>query len=133
MKAAAWKTVALVLAVAACAGACARFPTRAVYRSPAISSVAWFPQIIGQGDSLLVTISATDPDGDELLYDWETDTRLVIKGAPSVVYLFSSPNNSQIFYRSAMAAGDDTVRISCYVRDGKGGVDAMRIRVPLRD
>lgn len=123
----------LPLAVAIGVGACTEFPTRPNNREPAISAVFAFPQVVGQGDSLLVTIIASDPDGDALVYDWETDARFVIKDAWGVVYAYNTLTNSQILYRSTDASPDDTAWIWCGVRDRKGGGDRRLILIPLRD
>ena len=70
----------LILAVTG-AGACREFATQPIYRSPVISSVVAFPTTLGPGDSTLITVFASDPDGDSLVYDWHAHNGLVIKDA----------------------------------------------------
>lgn len=124
----------VVILLALCLGGCKDYPTRSINRQPSISSVELFPTVIGQGDSLVVTVFASDPDGDPIVYDWDTDSRLVIKGAQGVVYLYSSPNRSQVFYRSAYPAYSDSAWIYCEVRDRKGGSGFSHpIWIGLRD
>jgi hypothetical protein len=124
--------VLLVTAVVVGIGACRDYPMKAIYHSPIISSVTVFPSVIGQGDSVTVTVYATDPDGDTLVYDWFTDSRLIIKDARTT-YLYNTASNSHVFYRSTRPAYDDTARVSCGVRDGRGGGDGGQVLILLRD
>ena len=133
MKWSAQLCVLLALAVVAGVGACTEYPTRPVDRRPAISSVVVFPNVLGQGDSALVTVIASDPDGDALVYDWETDSRLIIKGnRPGDGQLYNTFSNSHVFYRSTSPAVD-TAWVYCSVRDQKGGGDGQLVLIPLRD
>jgi hypothetical protein len=129
------KRALLLLGLGLCVGACTEFPTRPANRRPTISSIVAFPNVIGQGDSLLVTVIASDPDGDDLVYDWETDSRLIIKGRPSwaSTSLFNTTNRSQVFYRSTVVPVTDTAWIWCSARDGKGGGYGAAVHIPLRD
>lgn len=133
MKNRAWLHALLGLAAATGLGGCRDYPTKSIYHSPVISSVTVFPAVIGQGDSVLVTVVASDPDGDALVYDWFTDSRLVIKDAPGEIMLYNTASNSHVFYRSTYVAHDDTAWVSCEVRDGRGGMDGGRVLVLLRD
>jgi hypothetical protein len=133
MKNRAWLHGLLGLAAAAGIGGCRDYPTKSIYHSPVISSVTVFPSIIGQGDSVLVTVYASDPDGDALVYDWFTDSRLIIKDAPGELMLYNTASNSHVFYRSTYVPRSDTAWVSCYVRDGRGGMDGGRVLVLLRD
>ncbi len=133
MKNRVWMGALLGLVVALGSGGCRDYPTKSIYHSPVISSVTVFPTIIGQGDSLLVTVYASDPDGDALVYDWFTDSRLVIKDAPGEIMLYNTASNSHVFYRSAYAAYGDTAWVRCYVRDTRGGGDGALVLVLLRD
>ena len=115
-------------------GACREYPTRSVYRRPTISSVTVFPTVIGQGDSAIVTVFATDPDGDPLVYDWMTDGRLIIQGGHSGgSYLFHTASNSRVFYRSTSLPYNDSSWVWCTVSDVRGGADSRRVLVLLRD
>ena len=92
-------------------------------RNPVLSSLVAFPRVISPGDSTIVIASATDPDGDPLVYDWVTDSRLIIKGnSPSNHELYNSHSNLQIFYYGAVPVNADSAWLECTTRDGKGGV-----------
>ena len=88
---------------------------------PVIASLSASTDAIGPGDSTLVSCVATDANGDTLVYDWFTDSRLVIKGnSPADHHLFNSPFNSHIFYHGTVTPFD-SAWVECTVRDGKGG------------
>lgn len=134
MRNTAWIRVLLLAAVVAGIGACREYPTKSIYHNPIISSVSAFPTVIGQGDSVTVTVLATDPDGDTLVYDWSTGYELIIKGAePGQDYLHRAAGNSCVFYRSARFSPSDSVRIWCAVADSRGGYDDQDIWILLRD
>jgi hypothetical protein len=119
--------IVTTIALAACLNSCGDNPTEPTNHSPIIRSLAIFPASIGQTDSAIVVCDASDPDGDVLVYDWFTDTTLRIKGATAGVYLYNSPNNSQIFYYGTPPALPDTQWIRCDVRDRRGQVDSQTI------
>ena len=126
--------VLLVLAVVVGLGACREYPTRPVDRRPAISSLVLFPKVIGQGDSAIITVFATDPDGDTIVYDWETDSRLIIKdGRPGVPFLYDTPSSSHVFYRSTAPPYNDSTWVWCSVRDHRGGGDSRVVLILLRN
>ena len=133
MKDPCWARVPVALAIVLGIGACKAIPTKPVYRNPVISSVTAFPTLIGQGDSVLVTVVASDPDGDPLVYDWFTDGQLTIKDAWGVVYVYDTPSPSHVFYRSSGALYDSVASVTCEVRDLTGGGDGIRIHIRLRD
>lgn len=123
-----WVRLALVLAILAGAGACREFPTRPANRSPIITDVAAFPIVLGPGDSAIVTVFATDPDGDSLVYDWSTDSRLIFKGRPPDQHdVPNSPNRSQVVYRSVWSLDDSTAWVRCSARDRRGGGSPSRL------
>lgn len=125
-----WSKWLPILGVGLCLGACTEFPTRPANLGPTISSIVAFPNVIGPGDSVLVTILASDPDGDNLVYDWETDSRLDIQGDRSRDhYLYNTASNSRVFYRTIYTAPVDTGWIWCEVRDRKGGSDGRMARI----
>lgn len=115
-------------------GACREYPTRPVNRGPTISSVVAFPSVIGQGDSAIVTVFATDPDGDSMVYDWETDSRLKIKGdVLGYGFLYNTYSSSHVFYRTTSPAYNDTTGVWCTVRDRKGGGDTRVVLMLLQN
>ena len=124
----------LLLAWVASIGACEKYPTRPVNRRPVITSVIAFPTTLRLGDSTIVTVLATDPDGDTLVYDWSAYNGLAIQGdALGDGVLFHTHDRSRVFYLRRRPAGYDTAFISCAVRDVKGGGDSRRVLVRLQD
>lgn len=95
--------------------------------SPTISAVTLFPSSVGVSDSAFVQLSATDLDGDTLVYDWIGDGKVRLKDAPRIAYIFSSPRNFQTFYYASARAPLDTSWIQCYVRDQRGGQDGRLV------
>ncbi len=120
----------LPLAFVLGAGACRQYVTEPITRRPVISSVVAFPTTIGPGDSTMVTVFATDPDGDALVYDWGTDSRLHIQGDDlGFGFRYNTPSPSHVFYRSDVTPVSDTAWVWCSARDGKGGSDSRVVHV----
>jgi hypothetical protein len=114
--------------------ACKAYPTRPENRRPTISSVVAFPTTIGLGDSTLITVFATDPDGDSLFYDWEAYNGLRIKDDPyDDGVLYNTSSRSRVFYLRWRPENYDTAFVVCGVRDGKGGGDNRMILILLED
>ncbi len=91
-------------------------------RSPVIFSLTVFPDVISPTDSAIVICNALDPNGDTLVYDWITDSRLKIKGAfANERSLYHTHENSRIFYPDWINTPIDTPWVQCIVRDFKGG------------
>lgn len=91
---------------------------------PIITSINAFPTSVQLSDSFAVVCSAYDPDGDTLVYDWFCTSGASIKGvepsAPS--FLYHTKENIRIFYSPDSVINQiDTIRITCDVRDVKGG------------
>lgn len=104
-------------------------PVRPVNHHPTILSLTAFPVAIGPGDSTIVIADATDSDGDRLVYDWVTDSRLVIKGnSPSDHELFDSPERFHIFYHGTVTPFD-SAWVECTARDGRGGVAVRSVTI----
>lgn len=135
MKRRRWAVAVLVLAVLSGAGACKKFVTHPIYRQPVIHSVVVFPTMLDQGDSTMITIHATDPDGDALVYDWQASNGLVPKGAHGGSdYLYHSSNPSQVFYQLPFWPHTyDTAYVWCTVRDVRGGSASRRVEVYFLD
>jgi len=102
-------------------------------RDPVIAALRAVPDSIGPSDSTSVTCSATDPDGDTLVFDWVTDARLIIKGNPPNQYwLYDTRIGSQIFYAGPSALYPvDTAWVQCFARDRKGGSTEQLIRIKV--
>ncbi len=129
-----WHVLMSALLLGVTVGACRHSPvapTAPANHPPLISSVILFPSSIGPSDSAIVVCAATDPDGDTLVYDWISSGGLQLKDAPRGGYIFSSPNNSQIFYYGTPRAPIDTVFIRCYTRDQRGGQDGRLVALIL--
>lgn len=124
-------SVFLALALVPGAVACRKFVTDPIYRRPVISSVVAFPTTLGPGDSTLITVYATDPNGDALVYDWEAFNGLIMKGGvPGVPFLYNTPANSMVFFRSlTWPYANDSAFVFCSVRDGKGGGDGRLVLI----
>src|SRR5437899_2680394 len=68
---------------------------------PVITAMVALPDTIGPSDSTVVVCTASDPDGDSLVYDWETDARLNIKDTPTWNKFFNNqPSPQHIFYNA---------------------------------
>jgi hypothetical protein len=118
------------------AGACRTYVTQPIYRRPAISSVVAFPTTLGPGDSTMITIFATDPNGDSLVYHWEPYNGLIIKGSQHDWdnYRFNTQSPSMVFYRSTTwPHPNDTAFVWCSASDGRGGGDSRQVLIFFRD
>jgi hypothetical protein len=118
-------------------GACdSAKPLRPVNYDPVVRSLTVFPAIIAPGDSAIVVCEASDPDGDTLVFDWESDCRLLMKDAlgQPAVYFYNSHDNRIVVYAGSCAnAPSDTGGVSCFVRDRRGGgAYAGLVRVVIR-
>lgn len=117
------------------AGACHKFVTEPVTRRPVITSVVAFPTVLGPGDSTMITVFATDPDGDSLVYDWEPYNGLTYKGQqPSQGAIYNTHSPSMVFYGpTTWPYAVDTAYVWCEVRDRKGGGTSCRVRIFYAD
>lgn len=118
-----WQAAILTLALGVLAAACdtAR-SVRPLNVSPVVLSLVAFPTTIGPGDSAIVVCSATDADGDTVVFDWDSDCRLVKMGRPGGGPLYNSHSGALVVYAGACArAPADTGWVRCFVRDGRGG------------
>ena len=115
----------LVLAVpllAASVGACVDTRPSVTNHYPVMTTLTVVPTNIDILDSVSVTCNATDIDGDSLVYDWEADPRLRIRGNdPGDPTKSNTPNNSEVFYPNYQPTALDTVSVVCAVRDLRGG------------
>jgi len=95
--------------------------TRPVNHYPVMTSLTVHPTNIVTSDSAVVTCVATDQDGDTLVYDWQTDLRLRIRGTDLPIKS-NTYNNAEWFYPNYLPTQVDTVWVFCGVRDSRGGV-----------
>ena len=130
-----WLSAAFLLVLLSCSSGCKKFVTEPVTRNPVISSVVAFPEVLGPGDSTIVTITATNPNGGPLLYDWEPYNGLVRKGSgPYSNTIYHTPSNTMVFYRSpTWTSTYDTAFVWCTATDGKGGADIRRVLILYED
>lgn len=90
-------------------------------RAPVLFDLSVFPPVIGPSDSAIVICHAMDPDADTLVYDWITDARLRIKGAPPGEHsLYHTSENARIFYPRSILASVDSPWVQCFARDRRG-------------
>lgn len=115
--------------------ACRKTITYPIYQRPVISSVVAFPTVLGPGDSTMITITASDPNGDPLVYDWVPYNGLIIKGGhPGNNDLIHTPSASMIFYRSTTwPHANDTAFVWCSASDARGGSDSRQVLIFFRD
>jgi hypothetical protein len=100
---------------------------RSIYRSPVISEVLAFPRL-GAAESTMITVFATDPDGDSLVYDWSAYNGLVMKGHPGRHDVYGTRSSSMVFY-SPVSWSYDTAFVWCGVRDERGGSDSRQVTI----
>jgi hypothetical protein len=109
-------------------------PILPVNRSPVLDSLVAFPDTIGPSDSTLVICFARDADGDSLVYDWLTDSRLKIQGAfPWNSHLNNQPSPERIFYNADLPNPiNDSAWVYCLVRDPYGGGASRHVYITLQ-
>ena len=113
-------------------GACAQSP--AENHRPIVFSIAASPESIGPADSTTVTLLATDPDGDLLVYDWFTDSRLEISGTRAGQnWLYTTSSHSHVFYPGPGSPGTlDTAWVQAVARDGRGMSDNRLVYIKVQ-
>ena len=81
----------------------------------------------------MVRAYATDPDGDRLVYDWLTDSRLKINGAlPWDNSLFNTDSAWRGVHNANLPNRiNDTAWVRVRARDGKGGEASLRVEILL--
>ena len=132
MRRSAWLVAAFMLPVAIGTISCRKYAAEPIFRSPAISAVAAVPNTLGPGDSTTITITASDPNGDALVYDWEPYNGLIIQGSTHDWdnFRYNTTSNAMVFHRSpTWPYATDTAFVVCGVRDLKGGGDEALVRI----
>jgi hypothetical protein len=101
---------------------------------PRILVLVAHSESIGPLDSSLVVCTAADADGDTLVYDWNTDGRLKIKGVPSWSMRLNNQLSDSVTVFNANLSNpiNDSAWVNCVVRDRRGGGDARLVHVLLR-
>jgi hypothetical protein len=101
---------------------------------PIVDSLIALPDTIGPSDSTVVTCFAWDPDGDSLVYDWQTDSRLLIQGNPPWNrFLNQQHSPSHTFYNANLSNPiNDSAWVYCKARDPWGGGAGRRVFIILR-
>ena len=124
----------VVLALATCAVACrTTTPLQPVPRNepPVVQSLLAFPTTIGVGDSAVVVCSATDPEGETLVYHWSSDCRLLKKGG-SGDDVYSLDRALVVCAGACNRAPVDTGWVYCEVGDRHGEARAGVVRIAVR-
>ena len=119
-----WKLSTVFLgALLSVAGCGAKTPLAPANSSPVVQSLMAFPTTIGPGDSAVVVCTATDADGDTVVFDWSSDCRLIRKGQRSSggPTDYNRGNVMVVYAGTCASAPLDTGWISCSARDGRGG------------
>lgn len=116
--------------------ACKKQPTGFILppnNPPAMDSLIASPSTLGAGESTMVRAYATDPDGDRLVYDWFTDSRLKINGAlPWDNSLFNTDSSWRGVHNADLPNRiNDTAWVRVRARDGKGGETSLRVEILL--
>lgn len=125
-------SLVLVGATSASCGAGSTRP-RPTNTKPAIDSIRVQPPIASVSDSITVTCFARDTDGDVLVYDWQTDSRLRINGVPAnQPYKFGSPSSAERFYPQYSSSSLDTIYLSCSARDQHGASAARLVLIIIQ-
>ena len=126
------RRAAFLLLVALGVPSCRNYVAMPIYRRPAITSVVASPDTLAPGDSTRITVTAIDPDGDALVYDWEAWNGLILPGHdPS--FLFSTDSSSIVVHRNpSWPYPNDTAFVFCSARDQKGGSDTRRVWIFFR-
>ena len=104
--------------------------------APVIYSLASFPNEVQFSDSFIVFCDAHDIDGDSLFYDWSCTSGASIKGASKSIpfQLSNTKENNRIFYApDSLTVQQDSIRVFCDVRDGKGGAKTDWVFIKLRN
>jgi hypothetical protein len=98
-----------------------------------ITSLVAVPDSLGPGDSTIVECTAHSLSNLALVYDWVTDARLRISGAPpNQYYLYTTTSNRHVFYTGAnYASPTDTAWVQCFVRDLQGGSASRQVNILL--
>ena len=124
----------ILIVLAATVGACSNDhnPVYPVNHRPIMLSLTALPTSIGPSDSVLVTCSAMDPDGDKLVFDWFAHPRLHIQGAILGDPFLYESTNSRLLYQDLNQTFVDTAWVRCQARDHRGGGATRRIPIILR-
>jgi hypothetical protein len=119
-------------AMAASSSGCSDNPAMPQNTNPQILSVEAFPAIIDAGDSAIVYCRAVDSDGDSLFYDWTADGKLRLQGVPAYFhYRYDSRSPTQVFYPAAVNTPSDTAWIEAAVRDHRGGIASVLVKLVI--
>jgi len=107
-------------------------PTAPTNHSPVIRSLRCFPATIGPGDSAIAICDAFDPEGDPLFFDWVSDGKLRLAGAPpGEAHVLTSLHSSQVVYYGTPISPSDTAFVQCIAYDDHGGSSGAIVKLPL--
>ncbi len=125
------RTLALIGSLAVCSlvtltGCGSDLSLAPVNRDPMVQSLLATPAALSPGDSAFVVCHATDPDGDQVQYDWVSFGPVSIGGD----IVFNGGDTRVVHALKSPVLALDTGWVQCFVRDGRGGgADAGRVPI----
>lgn len=126
-----FSVVLLAAALGLSASACVEYPLRPQNRAPRVLSVVAFPTTLRVGDSTLVTVTATDAEGDSLYFWWTAFNGLTAPGMRG--YYYPTRTSSLVLYLASRPVTYDTAMVYVDVSDGLNWVNGGHVYFTIVD